>query len=652
MSEPPDQGPQFDADLVPGQDDRHSELMEMFDRWSRDIDTKRGAWRQEAEECYAFVAGKQWSDTDIAAMEDNGRLPVVFNLTAPTVDAVSGAEIQNRQQVQYYPREVGDTGVSDALTQGAEYIGDECSGDQEDSEAFRDCLTCGEGWAVTAPEVDGDQVSLVKERVDPLEMAADPSSRKACYEDARYVRREIPMSRDAFDDFRESIGKPDADPNGETLGAGKRMTVVDPRQRYRNGTLGTGTEDEVIVCEWQWWEREPIHLVAMPHPENEGETKIAALDEDNLRQVLELDPSMSHTISSRKVYYRALVGGGEVLEYEALKEKAFRYKAITGKRDRNAGTWFGLVRSMMDPQRFTNKLYSEILHIVRTNAKGGVAVEEGAIKDISQFEQSWAQGDAITWMKEGALSNASGPRMMPKAAPPIPVALFQLMEFARDMVRACTGVNEEILGLAGREQPGVLEAQRKQAAYGLLSPFFDAQRRYRRDWGKLLLAQMREYMPKDKLVRVVDQGTAQYVTLALTLEAQEYDVVVDDAPAGPNQKAKVAAVLVPMMPDMLSAGLIGPDEVADMMPFLDLPAAVSSKLAEGIKKRAASQQGDPEAAALEKAMAQAEIDDKTASAEQRRASAFKSATDAHVQHSAIAERVMNPPEREMEEDDV
>jgi hypothetical protein len=144
--------------------------------------------------------------------------------------------------------------------------------------------------------------------------------------------------------------------------------------------------------------------------------------------------------------------------------------------------------------------------------------------------------------------------------------------------------------MAGREQPGVLEAQRKQAAYGILSAFFDSKRRYQRDQGKLQLAQMRIFLPDDKLVRIVDKGTAQYVTLAKTLEAQEYDIVVDEAPAGPNQKAKVMATLGPLLPEMFQSGIIGPEQIADMLQYMDLPAAVALELGNSIRQRSQGQQ--------------------------------------------------------------
>lgn len=648
MSEPLNTGPQFDAQPTPAEgEDRDAKLLEMFERWDKDIATKRGAWIEDAKVWYDLEAGEQWDENDIEALQERGRIPVVFNMTAPTIDAVCGAEIQNRQQAMYYPREQGDTGVSDALTQAVEFVSDECNGDMEDSEAFRDLLICGEGWTGTEPEADGKDVSLPKSRIDPLQMDPDPASRKACYEDARYLRRRIPMSTDAFEDFKREIGAPEAEANGEGLGPGKRVTVVDPKRRYKNGMLGTGNEDEVVVEEWQWWEKQPVFLTALPGENGVTDLKPLDAEQHDAAQKIateQLGKPLPSTRSTRKVYYRALVGGGEVLLHEPLPEGCFRYKAMTGKRNRNKGTYFGLVKAMADPQRFLNKLYSEIMHIVRTNAKGGLAIEEGAVADVVQFEQSWAQADAITWLKDGALSTQSGQRIMPKTAPPIPVAMFQMMEFARDMVRACTGVNEEILGLVGREQAGVLEAQRKQAAYGILGPYFDAKRRYTRDWGRLILAMLRIYMPESKLVRVMDEGTARYLPLAMTMEAEEYDVVVDEAPNTPNQKAKVAATLLPIMEQMITSGILGPEDASVVLEYMDLPAALVTKLQQSIKQRqeAAAQSGQGEAQAAA-AQAQADVEDTLAGAEKKRADAFKTATDAHLSHANAAAEIINPP---------
>ena len=315
------------------------------------------------------------------------------------------------------------------------------------------------------------------------------------------------------------------------------------------------------------------------------------------------------------MFYRAFATETEVLFKEQLQEGDFRYKCITGKRDRKRWdvVWPG-GKPQMDPQRFTNKLYSEILHIVRTNANGGMALEEDAVDDVRQFESSWAATDKITWLKPGSLSGAHGSKMVAKSPPQVQVALFQLMEFARDMVKATTGVNEEILGLVQREQAGVLEAQRKQAAYGSSLGLFrretplSAQPGAACCWPKCA-----KYFPHPtSWVRIVDQGSAQYVQLAQALETQIYDIVVDEAPAGPDQKAKVVAVLMPLLPQLIQAGLIGPQAIADVIPYLPIPAAVANKLAQAIMDQAQQQAQAAQAAPQQRAMAQATLADKQA----------------------------------------
>ena len=72
-------------------------LQQKFERWEKALVLRWSEWQQEARLDFDFAAGRQWSEDEMLRIEDNGRIPVVFNLAAPTIDAVSGAEIQNRQ---------------------------------------------------------------------------------------------------------------------------------------------------------------------------------------------------------------------------------------------------------------------------------------------------------------------------------------------------------------------------------------------------------------------------------------------------------------------------------------------------------------------------------------------------------------------------
>ncbi len=540
-------------------------LLSKLTQWGVELDAHWSPWRTEARVDYDMVAGRQWDEAAVAEMEEQNRIPVTFNRIETTIDAVSGAEIMGRQEVTYLPRTVEDTGVTDVLSQGAQWLRQSCDAEDEESEACRDTLICGIGCTETRvsydEELDGQ---IVIERVDPLQMSWDASSRKANFADARYLRREIPMSRDeAEEEF------PGSDPDGVDATDSRQPTIVDPQVRYKNGTVDQ-VENEVKVCEWQWWEAYSVNRIE--HPET-GE--VIEVDDDGLEAIalempgVELQPVKQ----KRRAYYRCFVVGDRIYDHQEIEAGQFTYKAITGKRDRNKATWYGLVRPMRDPQRFANKFFSSMLEQFIKGAKGGVMAEEGAVADQRSFENSWAQTDAITWVPNGSLQNN---RIQEKPNQPLSPALPPMLEFSVSSIRDVTGVNLELLGMADRQQPGVLEHQRKQAAYGILSAFFNAFRRYRKMQGRLMLRMMQLYLPEGTLMRVVDQGETKYVPFAMTTEAQEYDVIVDEAPSSPNQKERVFAILTQFQGMLAEAP---PEVLAEVIKYSPLPAALAEKLA-------------------------------------------------------------------------
>src|SRR6202012_5462308 len=98
------------------------DLLSRFSRWTRDMDAHQSPWRDEAEECYDIVAGKQWKREDEEELDELRKPHVTFNRVAPVIDAVRGAEITGRQQVSYQPRQVGASAVNEILTNGAQYL--------------------------------------------------------------------------------------------------------------------------------------------------------------------------------------------------------------------------------------------------------------------------------------------------------------------------------------------------------------------------------------------------------------------------------------------------------------------------------------------------------------------------------------------------
>ena len=559
--------------------DAETDLISRAKRARRLSKSHTADWRKAAREDYDFVAGEQWSEEDKQVLRDAARPSITFNRLGTIVDAVSGSEVSNRQEVQYIPREQGDAAVNEILTNAAKWVRDNCDAEDEESDAFLDVIICGMGWTETRMDYDETVEGDVRiERVDPLEMVWDHSAKKRNLSDASWIGREIKMPAEEFraaypdkaDECSPVSGDEfDDDEPGEP-------SVVDPRTTYTEKAEG-GSQDDgkyYSVFEYQWVERQVVHVVMDP-----TKNSLQEYPQADFAKISERAEKIGMPLNSvrqrRKVYMRAFICGDVLLESGPSPCKySFTYKAITGKRDRNARTWYGLVRGMKDPQRWANKFFSQILHIINTNAKGGVMVETGAVANVRKFEEGWSAPEGIAWLNPGALAKGS---IQPKPVAPYPQGVDRMMAFAVESIRDVSGVNLELMGMADREQAGVLEYQRKQAGLTILATLFDSLRRYRKEQGRLLLHFINEYISDNRLIRITGQnGNPQYVPLTRQPDTVKYDVVVDDAPSSPNQKERTWAIISQMMP-MISKLPVPPQLWSEILAYSPLPDSFIQK---------------------------------------------------------------------------
>lgn len=569
----------------------------------------QASWREQAEEDYAFIAGNQWDQADIDLLKQQLRPAVTFNRVQPMVYAVAGHEVNNRQEVRYIPRELGDVGVNELLTGAADWVRDQCDAEDEESDAFWDTIVCGMGWTETRMDWESDpQGEIIIERVDPFEIWHDPSARKRNLSDARYVFRVKDMSvedaRALFPGFSVSTGTDQG--WGMPIGNMAEPHHTIPGDQYKNDEdhSGQGHRKGARIVEYQWVELEPV--VSMTDPVT--------------GQVIDMSPEQAEPIIARMVasgiqtdvsqrtvrrVYRAFFAGDQTLEVGPNSDpERFTYQCITGKRDRNQNHWYGLVRSMKDPQRWSNKFFSQMMHIINTNAKGGLLAETNAFVDPRKAKEEWARADSIIDMEDGAISEG---RIMPKPVAEVPISLVNMMQFSLEALPGVTGISMEMLGMADKVQPGVLEYQRRQAGLTILATLFDNLRRYRKQQGRVLLTFITRYISDGRLVRITGQdGSQQYVPLARNPSVRTYDVIVDDAPTSPNQKEKTWQIVQAMIPPPVMAQLPPPIQIA-LLRYSPLPESLINQLTELLQQ---AQQPDPmmqQAQQIQMAQAQADV---------------------------------------------
>lgn len=581
-----------------------AELILKIKRWVKNDAQAISKWRQEARDDYDMVAGIQWTQADTDILNEQRRPPVTFNRIGPFIDSVEGQEINNRTETNYLARTLEDQGSVDLLNAAAKWVRDGTDAEDEETGAFRDVAICGMGWTDTRPDYDDDPDGAISiRRVDPLEMGWDASASSDNLSDARRVwrvRSEVPIE-DARAEYPDAT---DEELDG-SWALSYLMADADEDAAFGNGEDDDRLRDTVTIVECQWWEYETAYRIVDPTTGrfirvDAEKFKVLTGRYQQLVKVGAL-PKMPKAVKDRtKCYWKAIVGNDVLKVTRGPEEGGFTLKCMTGKRDRNAGSWYGLVRGMKDPQRWANKWLSQAMHVMNSNAKGGVIIEKSAIENVDEFVDEWSNPDSVSVVADGTLAQG---RIKEKEIKPFPDAIGKLMEFAIASIPAAAGINPEMLGQTTSMQPGVAAAEmgRKQQAMAILAGLFNAKRRYMKEQGRLLLWLIRNVISDGRLVRIGGAENAQYVPLVKMPDTARYDVVVDDTPTSPNMKDRTWTMLLQLMP-MLRTMSLPPQVWLEIMKYSPLPESLTGKV-EKIAQEAMQQQpqGDPAAQAFAEA---------------------------------------------------
>lgn len=578
--------------------------LEQIKRWYKADVKKATEWRKEAEEDFRFRDGDQWSEDEKKQLAAQARPTLVFNRTGVLVDAVVGSEVQNRREVRYIPREQGDAKGNEVLSAAAEWFRDLCDAEDEETEAFKDVVTAGMGWTETRLDYSENPDGEPKiEHLDPFEMVWDADCVSANLVGSRRRWRVRQMSlKDAQELFP---GVDEADLNAAW--ANDTEEDAEPGsndQEFRYLGEDEGDEKEpsrkvtIVACQYVKPEKYYRALVMAPPQVGPGgmpmmqPPAMQELSEAEYQQATASGMVVKAVPLTRKTVYQCFLGRVVLKEPEPTQTGMFTWQCMTGLVDKDRGSFYGIVRRAKDPQRWANKWLSQMMHILNSQAKGGIMAEEGAFENVRDAEANWTRPDAITKLAKGALTGQNGPKIQPKPVAQFPAGFDRLLQYADEAIIKATGINMELLGMRDANQPGVLEYQRKQSGITILAPFFDGLRRYRKLQGRVMLKLIQDFLTDDRLIRVVGQEKTEYVPLSRAGTADvEYDIIVDDAPSSPNEKEKTWQILQSLLPILKDT--IGPREGLMLAEYSPLPPSLVEKLKKSAQE-AEQQQAQPD----------------------------------------------------------
>jgi hypothetical protein len=220
--------------------------------WYKDAKSASSDWREEARESYDLVAGHQWSDDELAYLEERKRSAITINRIAAHIDMIVGHHSNNLQTARFIGKNRNNNALAEMYTNLCTWIDTQSNADDELSDAVYDLLVTGMAWLEARVRPDGSIISA--ERIDPLEMYWDMRSKKRNLLEAQYIFRGrwVP-THEAEAQFPKLKGIEAGDPGEGTSG---RHISPPPDRLYETEEIKGSHKDETYIIQAEYWEAE------------------------------------------------------------------------------------------------------------------------------------------------------------------------------------------------------------------------------------------------------------------------------------------------------------------------------------------------------------------------------------------------------------
>ena len=561
------------------------------------------AWREQANDCYRFRDGHQLSSEDAQILRANKRPNTAFNEIQKFLKFVSGIERRTQQALLFLPRNADDQEAQirgEWKTKLYEWFCDQSKAQYARSRAFEDKIVGGLGFVdIGVTRVTNPHGAPRYTRIPPTQMLW-PECDNENLDGVKWLARENYM------DVVEAVQKW---PNSSVFlraaaggaanedqfpdfgrGAGRPIQYVVPwimtEPLNKNGGGMTGKPGKVPICEFQFYEDDPGYYFFDPLEKEDTwlsesdfrkyKTRLALMFD---AEITDFDPTV------KRVYKRMFLLQRRVL-LEAPKplptngeNPSFTFIGMTGTWDPDEHCFYGLTRVLMDPQRYANAFFRQVLEVMGASTKGGYLAESGAITPAQKhdIEQSGSRPGSINIVQPDAIRTQ---RIMPKPIPQLPSGSLAVLQFCIDAIEKVAGISTQMMGSEVQGAvPGVSLRRQLTSGMVLLAAEFDSLSLFRQREG-YVVADFLKLIADDRLVRIGGAFDAQSIQLKRNLFDEYDDIILDENDQDPNLRQLYTDSILQIAPMLVRTGNFFPE----LLDYLNLPVAIRKKLKEGMEQ--------------------------------------------------------------------
>ena len=582
----------------------------------------------------------QWSEEDASVLKERGQAPIVYNVTAQTINWVIGTEKRGRSDFKILPREKEDTKPAALKTKLLKYLSDVNKLPFARSRAFEDAIKVGIGWLEDGAQDDDDGEPIYSRYESWRNILHDSASTELDMSDARYIFRskwvDVDVAKALFPGREAQIDSAVVD---ASLYGSFDMVDGDVPMDYMEFDRTNYSVARTMVSH----KRRRVRLIECEYrvPEKVqrlrgGVFKGEIYDPNDQRHVDAVTSGASRVVS--KVMMRVRIAHMTVKDLlwegtSPYRHNRFRWTPIWCYRRGRDNLPYGMIRSIRDIQDDINKRASKALHILSSNK---VIMDDGALPDdvsLDEFADEVARPDGIIRKKKGYDLVLNAERDL--AAPHL-----ELMSRGINMVQQVGGVTDELLGRTTNAVSGVAVQRRQEQGSLATNKPFDNLRLAVQMQGELQLSLLEQFCDQRKTFRITNErGSPDYVQINDGLPENDItrskaDFIISEADWRATMRQAAAEQLMEMIGKMPpQVGLMLLDLAVENM---DLPnreeIAKRIRASTGMKdpdqeeptpEEIAQQEAANKAAQYQEALAMAELEGKQADTAVKRAKAAR-----------------------------
>lgn len=467
-----------------------------------------------------YALGDQWKEADAQKLMDEGRPVLTINVLHKIIATISGMEKQNRADIRFFPIEGSDETLVAPWTKLVKWILSNAGSGIKRSYAFEDMLRTGIGYIVPEMRYDKDPINgdIYLTTESPFNILFDPHITEPTAEDAEYMIRHKRVVKS-----RLKLAYPHLRKDIDNLRTSGQERFVMNYQHIRN-------ERDQYVNVVEFWRRD--------YEEKEFMIKDGMFVEFNgnseMREYLKSD-GMDFVKRSVPVIKLTIMADWELILYDGDHPHGvdmYPFIPIFCYFTPSHDSWElkvqGMVRQLRDIQNEKNKRRSQMLHQTNTATRSGWMFEEGAVEDLTVFEQSAGSGILIPY-RYGKRPE----RIEPPRGDQAMIQAEQMND--QDLIMA--GPNPDLLGYAeDKGAPGITVRLRQKQGVAYLQGVFDNHSLSNRHLAKYIQKLALENFGQAKIQRILGSEVILPQDFMERSREIRYDAAIDESFSSPTNR--------------------------------------------------------------------------------------------------------------------